>query len=83
MDWATIFLIVLVVALIIFLSGHIIVVNRNHYTPIPNPVPYPVPYPTPTPVYKPMVGGCAGTQYGCCPNSTEPKVNMIGANCYH
>uniref|UniRef100_A0A6C0B0I9 Uncharacterized protein n=1 Tax=viral metagenome TaxID=1070528 RepID=A0A6C0B0I9_9ZZZZ len=84
MEWSTIFIIILIVILIIVFSSHIVVVNRNHYTPNPIPVPYPVPYPTPvTPVYKPMVGGCAGTQFGCCPNSSDPKVNAAGTNCYH
>ena len=26
-------------------------------------------------------GGCAGTQYGCCPNSTVAKHDYIGSNC--
>ena len=28
-----------------------------------------------------IVGGCAGTQYGCCPNTTTPKFNQQGTNC--
>jgi hypothetical protein len=35
-------------------------------------------YPPPLP--KP-IGGCAGTRYGCCPNSTTPKMNQQGTNC--
>ena len=27
------------------------------------------------------IGGCAGTRYGCCPNSTTPKYNPQGTNC--
>ena len=26
-------------------------------------------------------GGCAGTQYGCCPNSNIAKHDYIGSNC--
>ena len=37
----------------------------------------PVPSPSPSPV-----GGCAGTRYGCCPNSTIPKFNHQGTNCH-
>jgi hypothetical protein len=27
------------------------------------------------------IGGCAGTQFGCCPYSTEAKVDQEGPNC--
>jgi hypothetical protein len=27
------------------------------------------------------IGGCAGTRYGCCPNSQIPKLNALGTNC--
>jgi hypothetical protein len=29
-----------------------------------------------------VVGGCAGTQYGCCPNGVTAKGNYVGSNCY-
>jgi hypothetical protein len=32
-----------------------------------------------TPV--PVVGGCASTQYGCCPDSVSAKVDANGSNC--
>jgi hypothetical protein len=28
-----------------------------------------------------VIGGCAGTQYGCCPNNITPKINLQGSNC--
>jgi len=38
--------------------------------------------PTPTPVIiTTPYGGCAGTMYGCCPNSTVAKHDYIGSNC--
>jgi hypothetical protein len=35
----------------------------------------------PTPVIITPSGGCAGTQYGCCPNSNIAKHDYIGSNC--
>jgi len=29
----------------------------------------------------PLIGGCAGTRYGCCPNSTTSKIDQQGSNC--
>ncbi len=29
----------------------------------------------------PVIGGCAGTRYGCCPNGRTPRVDMRGSNC--
>ena len=31
--------------------------------------------------YKPLIGGCAGTRYGCCPDKNTPKHDNIGSNC--
>ena len=45
------------------------------YGPPPGPVPAPQPNPP-----KP-IGGCSGTQYGCCPNNYTPKINPQGSNC--
>ena len=48
------------------------------YVP-PPPQPQPVPGPGPRPP-KP-IGGCSGTQYGCCPNSNITKSDSAGSNC--
>lgn len=47
-------------------SSPVIIVNRNPQT---NPQPN-----------KP-IGGCSGTQYGCCPDNTTPKADALGSNC--
>ena len=32
--------------------------------------------------HKPrIIGGCAGTRYGCCPDGVMAKVNRRGSNC--
>jgi len=65
--------IILCVLLVLYFIGHIVVINK----PFPVPVPIPVPNPSPSQ----LIGGCAGTRYGCCPNGVTPKMNMIGSNC--
>ena len=30
---------------------------------------------------RPIVGGCSGTRYGCCPDEITPKYNPHGTNC--
>jgi len=48
----------------------------------PGPGYYPnVPPPGPGPMPPKPIGGCAGTQYGCCPNNQTPKINPQGSNC--
>jgi hypothetical protein len=40
--------------------------------------------PRPKPHVNPdayVVGGCAGTRYGCCPGGVEPKRDAVGSNC--
>lgn len=64
----------LVIILAIVLAGHIIVISKI----VPSPLP---PRPQPGPAPQPLIGGCAGTRYGCCPNSQIPKLNEIGSNC--
>jgi len=40
----------------------------------------PVP-PNPPNPKNPLIGGCAGTRYGCCPDGRTPKMNFNGSNC--
>jgi hypothetical protein len=47
----------------------------------PNPYPYPPLPPPPSPYPQPVVGGCAGTRYGCCPNNVDAKYDNMGSNC--
>ena len=56
--------------------------NCPGYKPAPGYpiVPTPIPPPPPGPGPKPM-GGCSGTQYGCCPNNQTPKFDPQGSNC--
>ena len=35
-------------------------------------------YPPPP---SPVIGGCSGTQYGCCPDGTTTKTSAQGTNC--
>ena len=47
----------------------------NQYNPNqPPPPPAPLPY-------QPIVGGCAGTMFGCCANSNIAKIDSNGSNC--
>lgn len=43
----------------------------------PHPRP---PQPTPQPV-RPIIGGCAGTRYGCCADGRTAKKDSSGTNC--
>lgn len=47
-------------------------------TPI---IPIPLPPPGPGPNPSKPIGGCAGTQYGCCLNNKNPKIDNKGSNC--
>lgn len=75
MDSNTILIIFLVVFLIIALLTHITIINTHPVKPIPVPVPVPTPSPST------LIGGCAGTRYGCCPNGRTARVNPTGTNC--
>ena len=50
---------------------HITIINTHPIKPIPVPVPTP----------SKLIGGCSGTQYGCCPNGRTARVNPGGTNC--
>jgi hypothetical protein len=86
MEASDIIIAVLIVLLFFTFMSHLVVIQTNpnqQPKPIPIPVPYPVPQPQPQPqpALQPMVGGCAGTRYGCCPNGQTPKMNFLGSNC--
>lgn len=95
MEASDIIIAVLLVLLFFTFMGHLVVIQTNpnpqpQPQPVPIPVPYPVPQPpqptpqpTPQPAPQPMIGGCAGTRYGCCPDGRTPKMNLIGSNCYN
>ena len=92
MEASDIIIAVLLVLLFFTFMGHLVVIQTNpnpqpQPQPVPVPVPYPVPQPTPQPTPQPapqpMIGGCAGTRYGCCPDGRTPKMNLIGSNCYN
>jgi hypothetical protein len=67
-------IVLLLVILFVVLTGHIYIVAQPQT---------PVPQPKPTPKRKPVIGGCEGTRYGCCPYSEIPKLNEIGSNCMY
>jgi len=79
MDTTQIVLIILLVLFILSIAGHIVVVNGNPVQTTSTTSTVVVRKPNqPTKV----VGGCAGTQYGCCPNGVTAKANYAGSNCY-
>ena len=57
----------------------------NVYNPRINAHPGMRPHPRVTPNVNPvdthLIGGCAGTRYGCCPGGQKPKINYAGTNC--
>ena len=42
----------------------------------------PGPKPSPSPTPSPLIGGCAGTRYGCCPDGRTPRADYRGTNCH-
>jgi hypothetical protein len=65
-------IIFLVITLIIMVFiTHITIINTHPIKPIPVPVPTP----------SKLIGGCAGTRYGCCPNGQTARMNPAGSNC--
>ena len=51
------------------IPGHYEYVCKNGAQP-PHPQPHP-----------PLIGGCAGTQYGCCSDGVTSKADYQGSNC--
>ena len=82
-------IILLVVILFIFLTGHIYVVAQRieHPIPLQNEPKYHIVKnranyaPKNKLEKKTKTNGCDGTRYGCCPYSEIPKLNEIGTNC--
>jgi len=80
MDTNKILIVILVIILLFMLLGtHVTIIHNEPGPPAPTPVPTPVP--VPIPVVKPVIGGCAGTRYGCCPNGITARANPAGTNC--
>ena len=52
-------------------NNHIIKTTKVEKVYIPVPVPSPHPY----------IGGCSGTQYGCCVDGITAKHDAVGTNC--
>jgi len=61
---------IIVLIIMVFIT-HITIINTHPIKPIPVPVPTP----------SKLIGGCSGTQYGCCPNGRTARVNPGGTNC--
>jgi len=45
------------------------------------PAPYVPPSPTPVQPSRPIIGGCAGTRWGCCADGVTPRADPLGTNC--
>jgi hypothetical protein len=77
METTNIILILLLVLFILTIIGHLIAINSQ---------PEKTTTTTSTIIVKsnhPVhpIGGCSGTQYGCCPNGITAKANYLGSNC--
>jgi len=74
MNINTVLIVALIIILIIMLfKPHVTVVETNPVQPVKPIVIHPS--------YVKPVGGCAGTQYGCCPNGVTARMNPAGTNC--
>ena len=72
----------IIIILIIVLLTFIIVIyyllskdnnkDNNHRYPYRYPYRYPLP---------PIIGGCAGTRFGCCPDGRTSRFDAAGSNC--
>jgi hypothetical protein len=72
MDTNTVLIVFLVIILIIMVFiTHITIINTHPIKPVPVPIPTP----------SKLIGGCAGTRYGCCPNGRTARVDQNGSNC--
>jgi hypothetical protein len=79
METTNIIIILLLILFILTIIGHITVIHSQPAQPEKT---------TSTIIVKPThkvvhpIGGCSGTQYGCCPNGVTAKSNNLGTNCY-
>jgi len=64
-----------IVILLLVILVIIEAVPRHDVSPSP-PVPPPTP---PSPPH--IIGGCAGTRWGCCPDGSTPRADPLGTNC--
>lgn len=63
------FILILLFLLVLIIILILSIVNPR-YPPSPPPQPQPQVY-----------GGCGGTRFGCCPNSTLARHDSVGSNC--
>jgi len=70
-----IIIILIIIIVIMLVQFHITIVKKQPINPVK-----PIHVVIPKPYVKP-IGGCAGTQYGCCPNGVTARMNASGTNC--
>jgi hypothetical protein len=77
MDNTNLIIIIILIIIIVFMlfKTHITIIKPQPVTPV-NPIHVVIPKP-----YVKPIGGCAGTQYGCCPNGVTARMNAAGTNC--
>jgi len=83
METSDIIIAILIIILFFAFMGHVVTLHTNppvQTTTTKVLVPVPIPVPSSP---NSLVGGCAGTQFGCCPNGKTSKINPLGTNCYN
>ena len=84
METSDLIIAILVILLVFCFFGHLLIIHTNNidqnqpntitqYKKIYVPVPVPQP--------QPWIGGCSGTQYGCCIDGITAKHDSVGSNC--
>jgi hypothetical protein len=84
METSDIIIAILIIILFFAFMGHVVTLHTNPpvQTTTTTNVLVPVPIPVPSSPNS-IVGGCAGTQFGCCPDGKTSKINPLGTNCYN